>query len=173
MLFVARLRPPSGSSPHCNFRSRAAPLPLLLRRPFLSVHLVTPPTKQATKHHCRSGTMPCDDVDDVASIYACLLFDLCSLKEEKREEKKKTSTRNTSSMSSVLALLYFCVKSCHYFYRLKRGGKDSMLSQSDGTKPMHRGMTAALMAITRLVNSSFLSKFAVFCRSLCRNCRSG
>lgn len=33
-----------------------------------------------------------------------------------------------------------------------------MFSKSDGTKPMHRGMTAALMAITPLVNSWFLSK---------------
>lgn len=37
------------------------------------------------------------------------------------------------------------------FFEEKR--KNSMFSQSDGTKQMHRGMMAAPMAITRLVNS--------------------
>lgn len=60
-------------------------------------------------------------------------------------------------MSSVLALLYFCVKSWHYFKK-----KKSMLTKSDRTKQMHHGKMATLMAITTSLVPLLLSKFGVF-----------
>lgn len=64
-------------------------------------------------------------------------------------------------MSSVLALLYFCVKSCHYFLKIKEKRKTACSVKVMGPNQCIVGLMAALMAITRLVNSSFLSKFAV------------
>lgn len=48
---------------------------------------------------------------------------ICVLKRKEKKGEKKFQAKHKSYMSSVLALLYFCVKSCHYFLKIKEKRK--------------------------------------------------
>lgn len=79
---------------------------------------------------------------------------ICVLKQKEKKEKKtkQFQAKHKSYMSSVLALLYFCVKSCHYFLKIKEKRKTACSVKVMGPNQCIVGLMAALMAITRLVN---------------------